>query len=1010
MHKRLPFIILLYLCVSCTSRSVSLESIGGHVFSFNTPISSVMKVGRDGPDRQAGGKDSLVLGTGSGQIMILDLRDGLIHPLYNDPQQRLIYEVLYDDQKHFLYAARNGGLIRISEREDGTTDTTTLRIEGKGHQFSAYKSIRYGKGLISATSNGMTYWEDLAAPEEAAGFLDGSPGNAENRYYDVGADSTGGIFFSGEKGLFRRKDTHAEKVALSGQAFNAVSQVSPDSYYALAPDGGFFLVRKKAGGPETGWERIEKARFPSCPTDFKICGNVVYALSATALEVLDLGSKDKTPVTVRLPEQRLSRKRNRARRSILVENKGFLYAAPGGANLYRIPLFPWSKSEEVIQILPDGKDWHVFTADKRLYTKKGRFVRTFGDSLNPVGIKDGSLLALNNGREYVVFSGNTFAHRRKAGRTASSDVLWHLFRDGKSFEGALDQIGVFPVGKNWRFGAELTRLPDMEDDLHRHLDSIGKSDYYAVGAAFLGDGLAIATLNDGIYLHKDRGFVKVLDKSRYNLVRDIKAVPSGESVCILTDDAVWRLTEKGAVPMPFGKEKPLLEHLNRILPDSDTTFYAFTDYYVYTPGLYKFAVRGNTLAKIKEEDPTKVINCAILVDGQPYFGGDAGVRLPDGKWREIRSGAFRRFLAPRFPLRPGLILAALAVLILLIYLIFRQFERIKVRTQKKRIIAKVHKKRMDLAEWSRTNGLGGYTSLILDIMEKNVMEDVTPKGERLFNRRIGDFLSRKAELEQLEVIYQVIADVIERLKDEDRRKESPSYSLSEDSCSICQDGQVVAAEFSKAGEADEFKSSFAMDDLSAYQSKQGEQDGWFLMDGQGNKALFRFKGEAPAEQLLDRFNEWKKFQWDDLLAKDIEKASEKIQEAVRELDRILSEKEDEEWKQYKINKYNINKDKNNKSGEIKSEEIKSGERGKTVFFILPPIGHLRTDKDAVAVKTTKIGEALVSKGWGREKTEILKAIKYKDGLEGRTGLVSLIATACVQADENRKKSDSGAAK
>lgn len=716
-----PFVAALFLLVGCSDgmKSFEWDQIGGEAFLFPSPITALVESESDG---------SLLVGTSNGVIASFNTLDGLFTVLDEDGDGKTIYDIVANGAGVF-YAVRDGGV----RRKDGWGhgEKTEVRIGTKGTEYSPYRILvdtSSSRRLYFGTSNGA-FSMPLDEPADTAVALKAAPHNGPLGYFSL-CDTGSGLIFAGEDGAF---------ITPEG------AEGGYERIYGLPSDGRKRSVRALHDGyllREDGilWDygaKRQVAGFRHSPLNFVVRGDYVYAVSVSALEIVNIRDGGEA-YTVRLPERHLNRARNQSCRQIALVRDEFLYVAPGGSALYRIPLAPYG-GEGVVSLCSGGGRLYALTARNDLYSMRSETGRKAGRWHYQYSFgREDQVRLLGTGTDRGLFVSVNDTVRSYSGHVLSDDPVYRtdLFGEEKAvtcnflvdsvlYQGRRDMV------RAYRKGAETSgpeSFPKKPGDCLECRD--GADDYYpsklAVARCGGKDVLVVGTLHSGIVIRdpEDAGalFECLMRASDYSKVLDIQAV--GNTVYVLDDRRLSRfILEDGGKPsVPDTVSLSSLGgtggYLNRVSALSSGECYVYSDYCDFSPGAYRltFPEDGNPVVESTVLEGMTVSDAALSGDGDLLFATSKGVmRLDSGRSpAPITESALHGLLQKLYSRWPvSLILALIGIILvaMLGWLSIRCIRNSSIRKEKDKIMREVHGK------------VEGWQKEISRIKDKTELED-----------------------------------------------------------------------------------------------------------------------------------------------------------------------------------------------------------------------------------------------------------------------------------------------
>ena len=670
-NMKSPRIVWAYLAVmlilgSCAQEDeiLSIEEIGGDFYSF--PSSRDLR------------NSLLYVASNNGVIAAFDTQNGLFQELYTlrgKDTLSSIYDLIVRDDGIF-YSFQDGGIRLIYNWKDEGKKVFEIP-EPKGTEYSPYKLFyddrNEQRSLFASTSNGVFRWPlgDLNAPLDSAHIVKAEESLEPLGFFSLVPDGRYGIglLSAGEGGVFSIGTNREQDTA---------RQVSPKEIKetVLAMHDDYCLMED--GTLRRDYSILEECyRFKYSPHNFVVHGNYIYAVSETHVEVIGIrkehGNNGEFDLhyVIKLPEKHPSRPRNSSCRQICLIMDNYLFVAPGGTFLYRIPLAPYRTSEEVLSLCTVKDKIYALTANNDLFFipileagKLGapRYLSSFRkeDQISLLGADPESNLVVSvNDTQLYVYSPS----RRRI--LPKPFLRTDIFEDKKSikcsywtgdafYQGRVDMVREFRLSSNPHNLPTL--FPHKKDDGLECKDSV--SDYYPKALAKVKNNLVIGTLHSGVVLKHlqdddqqddaNKGFTLLISKADYTKIYDIKAVEEDNSgtIYVLDDKHLSRVhvvadTVDFMKPCELPEVRGMEKYLNRIVPISDSQCFLYSDYYDFCSGVYLFSfLDGNKEDELIRNEPKyrfcegSTINTAHVISlarGEKYLllGGKDGIIILD---------------------------------------------------------------------------------------------------------------------------------------------------------------------------------------------------------------------------------------------------------------------------------------------------------------------------------------------------------------------------------------------
>lgn len=160
IHTNIVIVSILLSVMACgREESLSLEEAGGAIFTYSSPITSIVPAG-----------DSLIVGSVDGRIAYFNTRNGLF-----SEQPYSMGGVIYDMAltPTYLYCSVRDGGVRRVDLYNPNSIPEVFEIEHKRSQYSPYDILLTddNKTLYGATSNGFFKW-DITNPSICGEAID----------------------------------------------------------------------------------------------------------------------------------------------------------------------------------------------------------------------------------------------------------------------------------------------------------------------------------------------------------------------------------------------------------------------------------------------------------------------------------------------------------------------------------------------------------------------------------------------------------------------------------------------------------------------------------------------------------------------------------------------------------------------------------------------------------------------------------------------------------------------
>ncbi len=741
---------ILAVCACSGNRSLSFDEAGGERFQFCSPITAIKDAG-----------DSLLVAMGNGSIAYFNTRTGQSDNLL-DLDCGTVYDMVVKDR--FLYCGvRDGGIWRI-DCGDGKASPEIFRIKMKGSEYSPYRMLlgMDGKELFSATSNGFYRWDaDRPKKEETAVM---ALGRAEpQRFYSVVSENNGDVFFAGMPGVFR---------------FDGESVDTLCTEQTLCMGDGYRLTADYRLVKGYGDTKGTTIHFKRSPRNFVAVGDYVYAISERAVECADVSGK--TMTAIEFPENNRA-EMNESRRAVCLVKDGFLYVAPGGSFLYRIPLAPYNRSEDVVSICEDGgRGIYALSACNDLYAvslrQEGevtnfdtpRYVRTVmaGRSARLLGASGDTVYVYSSGSIYRLVGKRKITEIPTHHPDSAGKVTCSLWTGKHIYQGRPDMIRRY----------DCTRSSDsreyvFESGIHARE---GIRDYYPTKMAMVGgDTLVMGTLHSGVYFmnvgnpaHHFDCLVDTLCPSRVLAVESV-----GTTAFVLTRDSLYRFSLRDPrvtrSQWPVGCFGRNPSRFNRILPVSSDMFCMFSDDNIFCRGVFSYTLGDNCLWEMGPAmDLPYFVKDALLLESSdtPVFCGSNGLSVGNGgnAMAVTRPKLFwlRKLDAETFWY--GRLIAVLGALLLL-FLVYKVanlvshiISRIRENSRRAEELAERQKFDETASEFRKWVSGHGYRGSYVGLLSEELIS--MSSGLRELRANVAAFMNEGEKLKALDRIGRIICE------------------------------------------------------------------------------------------------------------------------------------------------------------------------------------------------------------------------------------------------------------
>ncbi len=595
MSSKLKHSLILALCTiiincACSSKKeISIHEADAEMFLYDSPITALTDAG-----------DSLLLGTARGEIVSFSLANGTFRHIHRDSSGRFIYKILKVEDS-YLYSVQDGGINHILP--DGKVLKYPLNSY-KECNYSAYDMIYSDNKVYASTSNGVYYWGEV---DKYGKRLDESIQKDKDdavlsRFYSIqktdGDDSS--FICAGEAGAY---------------VFNSSGDAECIETSALySCQDGIMLSRDRKIYRHGKY--LTRLSIPAL--DFVNDSKYLYAISMFAIEVIDL-THGKHVVTINLPERKSSYKNASCRSFSLIKDE-YIYVAPGGCTLYRVPVYEhMTSSEEVVQICAAGENTAYFlTVENDLYhydvgDSKVDYRRSFDESEEVKLIAGGhNYIIVTIDGVYYELTGKRLTDKRylsDLNKLNKTKVLWHLHDGNHLYQGQVDRICEYTRSSGWGISQEY-----------------GELDYPKL-ATLYDDDLLVSTLHNGTYRLKDGKFERLVGYPD-SMIKDIQA--GDDIVCTLTDTSIHVIhahpLSRPDIPVCL-KKNPAYKHLTDVLVLNDKEIMAFSTYNRWCKGLVVYNESDDMTWDPSRYLKTHVVNDAANVGDKIVAGGTMGVSV-----------------------------------------------------------------------------------------------------------------------------------------------------------------------------------------------------------------------------------------------------------------------------------------------------------------------------------------------------------------------------------------------
>ena len=768
----LYFLMVFIMSVSsCEKGVLSLDGVGGERYPFHSPLTALSSDG-----------ERLWMATDEGVVASFDKRNGLIAEVYS-LDCGTIYQMLVDDG-FFYYTVQDGGIRRRSLSAWNAPEESFVLSAKKGSHFSAYELLldKKERKIYAATSNGFFCW-DMDAPDQVGEALISRDLNTL-RFYSV-TPWKDSLYVAGQPGAYRTTGAPGDTVRTNGRSILSLH----DGYqlFQEKPEGAVGIAKGYGADGEV------LTRFRRQARSFVVHDSYIYAISETAVECIDLSGG--YAAEIRLPEKRLHRPRNKSTRAIGLVDGPYLYVAPGGTALYRLPLAPYVKSDEIISIVPkDTSGVYALSADRDLFRVdihpdgrfgKPRYIRSFpsGD-VRLLGADENGLILLVNGSVYRATGKKKLRLLKMPDADSVGRITCQLYDDGVLYLGRSDVLRRYSHLDSDRPDPYL--FSHLRDDDGIQSPSF-TPDYYPTRLGLVreaaGKKLVFGTLHDGIYAvdaeASDHRFDCLVTAGKAGRIEDIQAVRSSPSAFALTKDTLFRFRFQGdsvsvsSWPVAsFGETAALF---NRILPVSEEYVFLNCDHSDFCQGAYGYRLdEDQSVTPQGSLFVSHTLNDATLIGDVPVFGGSMGL----GNGREQSASiempapaSLRRVDAETYPWGRLLTLLAIVGLLYSVFLAYERLIRWRDARRADRDEIMFNRLREELYAWCRS---AFKTSSILRLAQELVSRS---KDARDLQEHISAFRQEGERLAILDRIGMILKAADEEDYNADKQLSSSTQTM-----------------------------------------------------------------------------------------------------------------------------------------------------------------------------------------------------------------------------------------
>lgn len=645
IHSACIYLCLFFIasCSTGSEETKTLFDVSGETFTLHSHSITCIIDQKD--------TDSLLVGTSDGTILYFNTKSGAFNTIdtINQDPFTTVYDILSVDNSLY-YASQDGGVRRIKNFSNGGNKKEILRIKQKESSYSPYKLLfdRDKNFLYASTSNGAYRWDlNIENNTYAQTLMDRrnkvDTSQVESfRLYGVIRDALNqGSLFFGEGGAYLYKDNDTTRLLRENGKSVWGLQGSDNTIYLLEDDG--ILLK--------GYRDNQVTKFKRKPRNFVIDKGYFYAVSDAAVDVFD--NKSHNLLTINLPED-LSKPRNQSCRQIVLIKDHYLYVAPGGNNLYRIPLADYRVGKSAYSLCSNEKELFVLTKDDhdlysvpysrrengRINIGSPRYLRSFERD------KEIDLLATCGNALITKEDGNIVNHNWF--NKTKNDTILYGERDnykpdywdtnsGTLFHGDREMVRAFSIT-----GQLIRSFPYKpgEDEL----DNMVGSDYNPVCISMVNDNIVVGTLHGGV-VYKNVSdscshYTKLLPSSAYSRIRDIKSI--GDVVYVLdncrlswfvfTKDNQIAKSDTSTISL---RTKPLSRwapYINRIQPIDESSCYLFSDNSIFCTGIFlcQISKDGTKYDVVPIDEGRQVYDALLLGKNRQVIAGDQGLII-DGE-------------------------------------------------------------------------------------------------------------------------------------------------------------------------------------------------------------------------------------------------------------------------------------------------------------------------------------------------------------------------------------------
>lgn len=617
IHTNIVIVSILLSVMACgREESLSLEEAGGDIFTYSSPITSIVPAG-----------DSLIVGSVDGLIAYFNTRNGLF-----SEQPYSMGGAIYDMAltPTYLYCSVRDGGVRRVDLYNPNSIPEVFEIEHKRSQYSPYDILLTddNKTLYGATSNGFFKW-DITNPSICGEAIDTIGENDPFRFYSILQEEGNSIIYAGRPGLFR---------------YDGERHTQVDTILTLSLHDGCRLLDNGCLSNDYFNPGASITCFKCGPRNFIVVDEYVFAISDKAIERYN--KKNNTSSIINLPEKHLSRLRNQSCRAICQVIGPYLYVAPGGNRLYRLPI-NHNGSEEIISVCSKGDDGiYVLSENHDLYSvsvknindtasfsmphyirtlNEGRQVRLLGSTANAVYALVDDTLHRFEGKSKDFALNTPYLGKEES-------ITCTLYDDDALFQGSMLMVRQYGFSQDNK-SLNLTRMFNEEKGLHLRQNTL---DYYPKALSRIDNELIIGTLHNGVYsvdIEADPLEYKCLiDTTESQKIIDIKSI--GSVAFILTDKNLYRYNHENPGELddlfwPIDSLGNDAWRFNCLLPISPDRIYLYSNYHDFSSGASEYTLNKKYEWERNKHilSPASSINDAIYLKGLnlPVFVGGSGV-------------------------------------------------------------------------------------------------------------------------------------------------------------------------------------------------------------------------------------------------------------------------------------------------------------------------------------------------------------------------------------------------